>query len=166
MSTRRIAAGLPAYTGPDGSCPRCGLPGAMTEWHWAAPHAPGEMAGRLPPCAGHDELAVLDGAGEHLCRVCLNCGYGWPEACLRRDGTPSREPPPPGWAGLLSLASSLASAAAGSLLSQVFHGPALAVMWLTVTTVIAVIAVLGYAVLTEPGADAAETDQTGKEPNS
>jgi hypothetical protein len=133
----------------------------MTEWHWAAPYAPAEMAGRMPPCAARGEQAVLDGGGEHLCRVCLNCGFGWPEACLGRAAAPVRLPSP-AWAGLVSLASALASAGAGSLLGVLFHGPALAVMWTAVTVVIAVIAAIGCAVLTGHGPADAE-DRSGKE---
>jgi hypothetical protein len=114
----------------------------MTEWHWASPLASPDMAGRTPPCAGHAGLAALDGQGEHLCRVCLNCGYGWPEACAGRDAALSRVPPAV-WAGLFSLAGGLACAGAGSLLSVLLGGAALVVMWLAVTVVISVAAATG-----------------------
>jgi hypothetical protein len=122
----------------------------MTEWHWAGPLAPRDMAGRRPPCAGRGELAVLGGEGEHLCRVCLNCGYGWPEACAGRGAVPRRVPLPP-WPGgvlLVSLASGVASTGAASLLGLLLGGTALIIAWLAVTAALAVIAGIGYAVLT------------------
>jgi hypothetical protein len=127
------AAGLPAYTGPEGHCPRCGVPGAVTEWHWAVPPPPRD-GGRRPPCAGHVELAVWDGKGEHLCRVCLNCGYGWSEACTDPAATPPNTPMPPGAIiGLFSLAASVVSTGAGGFLSPLLGGPALVAAWLAVT---------------------------------
>jgi WhiB family redox-sensing transcriptional regulator len=71
--------------------------------------------GRTPaPCAGHAELAVWDGAGEHLCRVCLNCGYGWTEACADQTAASPGTPvlPAPGL-GLVSLSSGVASTGGG-----------------------------------------------------
>jgi hypothetical protein len=143
--------GLPAYTGPDGTCPRCGVAGAMTEWHRAALLASPDMAGRMPPCAEHAELelAALGGAGGHLCRVCLNCGYGWAEACVGRPAQ-ERAAVHAAWAGLLALAAGAACTGARNLLGQEFSGPELAAMWLAVTVVVALIAAIGQAVLAGP----------------
>ena len=139
-------AGLPAYTGPDGHCPRCGIPGAMTEWHWAVPAEPQGMAGRRPPCAGRTQLAVRDGHGEHLCRVCLNCGYGWTEACTRRPAPSGTPVPPAASIGLLSLAACVVSTGAGSFLSPLLAGTALVAAWLAVTlTVCVTAAAVGHA---------------------
>jgi hypothetical protein len=143
-------AALPAYSGPDGPCPRCGLPGAMTEWHWAGPLAPQDMAGCRPPCAGHAELAVLGGEGEHLCRLCLNCGYGWTEACA---GQGTAAPPPAICAGLFSLAGGLASVGAGSFLGLLLAGMAFAMAWLAVTVAFSIMAAAGCAVLAGRGAE-------------
>ena len=83
------AAGLPACSGPRIKCPKCGMTGVLTEWHWAGSvRAPKQMAGREPPCKNIRELGEIR-AGEHLCRLCRNCGYGWPEAlATSRDGGP------------------------------------------------------------------------------
>jgi hypothetical protein len=147
--------GLPAYTGPDGHCPQCGIPGAMTEWHWAVPPEPRGMAGRRPPCAGHAGLAVWDGQGQHLCRVCLNCGYGWAEACTRRTAPPGTPVPPAAGVGLFCLAASVVSTGAGSFLSPLLAGTALVAAWLAVTLAVAVAAGAGYA---------AAAGRAGKEP--
>jgi hypothetical protein len=56
------------------------------------------MAGRRSPCKDVDALAGLD--GEHLCRLCRNCGYGWVEACAdRRSGEAGRLRAVPGEEG-------------------------------------------------------------------
>jgi hypothetical protein len=136
-------AGLPPYSGLDGRCPRCGVSGAMTECHWAAPFAPQDMAGRKPPCARHRELAATDGTGEHLCRVCLNCGHGWTEACTGA-GTAAA---PALCTGLLSLAAGLASAGARALLGTLFSGAALLTAWLAITIAVAVMAAIGHTVI-------------------
>jgi hypothetical protein len=52
-----------------------------------------------------DDLSGLD--GEHLCRMCQNCGYGWPEACLDNQveaGTKRLSPVPPRAGGRASQA--------------------------------------------------------------
>jgi len=75
-------ADLPAYSGPGGQCPKCGAGGVQTEWHGSGGVlAPRKMGRREPPCKYEPDLAVFGGEGEHLCRLCLNCGYGWVEAC-------------------------------------------------------------------------------------
>jgi hypothetical protein len=126
----------------------------MTEWHWAGPFAPKDMAGRTPPCGAHRELAVLGGAGEHLCRVCLNCGYGWTEACVSHGAVPRRVPEPSSAAdALFSLASGAASTGVASLLGLLFSGTARVAVWLAVTVALSVIAGIGYAVLTGRGGD-------------
>lgn len=142
-----MMAGLPAYSGPSGFCPACGLPGAMTEWHWAGPLAPPDMAGRRPPCAHRTDLAVLDGTGEHLCRVCLNCGHGWPEACTGQAASLSQVPleAQSVWAGLLTLGGGLASTGADTLLSRVLSGTALLLTLLAVIVAISALAATGYA---------------------
>jgi hypothetical protein len=68
--------------------------------------------------------------GEHLCRLCGNCGYGWAEACPAPVGVPREAPapapvthappgegaPPPA-VPLCTLAVSLAATGAGCFLS-------------------------------------------------
>ena len=77
---------LPAYTGPGGYCPKCGGGGVLTEWHHVGGAlAPSKMAHRKPPCRHHSDLAKFGGEGEHLCRLCTNCGYGWVEGCAASD---------------------------------------------------------------------------------
>lgn len=83
---------LPAYTGPEGKCPKCGEYGGRTEWHWAGGVlAPEKMARREPPCKDIEDLASFGGEGEHLCRLCPNCGYGWVEACAGNHGGKTRQ---------------------------------------------------------------------------
>jgi len=78
---------LPAYTGPGGSCPKCEAGGVLTEWHKAGGMlAQKKVAGREAPCRHCRDLAGFGGEGEHLCRLCANCGYGWVEACAASDG--------------------------------------------------------------------------------
>jgi len=73
---------LPAYTGPGGYCPKCGAAGVLTEWHHiGGVLGPAKMARREPPCKSYPGLAEFGGEGQHLCRLCPNCGYGWVEAC-------------------------------------------------------------------------------------
>ncbi len=142
-------AGLPAYSGPDGTCPLCGFPGAMTEWHWAVPPAP-EPAALRTPCAGHPGLTVRDGRGEHLCRVCMKCGYGWTEACTG-PGTPAppRTPALPAVAlDLVCLASGIVSTAIACLLSLVLSGAALVAAWLAVTVAVSFTAAVAYEAMT------------------
>jgi hypothetical protein len=118
----------------------------MTEWHWAIPPAPQGMAGRRPPCAGHAGLAAWDGRGQHLCRVCLNCGYGWTEACAGRTAAPPGTPvPPAASAGLFSFAACVASTGAGSFLSPLLSGAALVAAWLAVTVAVSLAVAAGYA---------------------
>jgi hypothetical protein len=83
------AAGLPAYSGPLGSCPKCGSRGAETHYHTAGGGLGlKKIAGQAAPCQRIESLSRLLG-GEHLCRLCGNCGYGWVEACVDQpaDGT-------------------------------------------------------------------------------
>ena len=77
---------LPAYSGRGARCPKCGTHDALTEWHrFGGAFAPREMTGRRPPFKDSGALSGL--GGEHLCRLCGSCGYGWPEACAdRQDG--------------------------------------------------------------------------------
>lgn len=69
------AASLPTLD-PDAACPKCA--GAVVS---VAYHA-GMAAGS--PCAAPGGAAL----GEHLCRGCQRCGYGWPEATA--DSAPAR----------------------------------------------------------------------------
>lgn len=74
---------LPAYSGPGGQCPKCGADCVKTEYHWAGGvWAPKKTFDRESPCKGIQTLSEIGGGSEHLCRVCLNCGHGWPEACI------------------------------------------------------------------------------------
>lgn len=79
-------AELPAYSGRGAGCMKCGTHGpdrlAPVRWRVCAQ---GD-GGRRLPCKDNDALAGL--GGEQLCRLCGNCGYGWPEACTdnRQDG--------------------------------------------------------------------------------
>jgi hypothetical protein len=85
-------ADLPAYSGPGAGCPKCGAGGIQTEWHHAGGAlAPQKMARREPPCKHRPDLAEFGGQGEHLCRICLNCGYGWAEACADNHGGQARQ---------------------------------------------------------------------------
>lgn len=144
---------LPAYSGPAGPCPSCGLPGPMTEWHRAGPLGPADMAGRRPPCADRPDLALPDGQGEHLCRTCLNCGYGWAETCA---DPPAPRPAPSAqstaWAGLVVLGAGLASTGGDALLGRVLGGTALSVILLAVIVAIAVAAAAGWSALAWRGA--------------
>src|SRR3981081_2076038 len=79
---REQSAGVcPGTAAGGGGCPKCGQHGARTRWHWAGGAlAPLEPDGSAPACAGP---GIVDEAvtGEHLCRSCPVCGYGWPESC-------------------------------------------------------------------------------------
>jgi predicted RNA-binding Zn-ribbon protein involved in translation (DUF1610 family) len=92
------AADLPAYSGLGAECPKCGRPFADTEYHRAGGgFAPEKTGDREPPCKSIPALQRLDGEGEHLCRLCPNCGYGWAEACAdSRAGGTGRLMPVPG----------------------------------------------------------------------
>lgn len=78
---------LPAYSGP-AKCPKC-RSYVSTEWHWGggifAPKKGGDGAESSYPCHSISDLSEI-GEGEHLCRVCQNCGYGWVEACADSEG--------------------------------------------------------------------------------
>jgi hypothetical protein len=65
--------GLPAYSG-DATCPKCK---ARVSTHWHV------MGGYVSSRCRRLEI------GEHLCRICGNCGYGWVEACADSKGGPS-----------------------------------------------------------------------------
>lgn len=66
---------LPPYSGREGCCPKCGEDGATTTFHDGP-----EMKESPRGTRWHCERFSL--AGEHLCRLCVNCGYNWPEATL------------------------------------------------------------------------------------
>jgi hypothetical protein len=153
-------AGLAPYSGPGGRCPKCQVPcAASTEWYWAAVAlAPREQPrGRAPAC-GELGLLGMPVEGEHLCRLCGNCGYGWAEACLAPARTPrgvtvpapdTAAPPgsgvPPLAVLLFSPAVSLAGTAAGSFLGPQLSGAALVAAWLAATVAIAVVIAAGHA---------------------
>jgi hypothetical protein len=127
----------------------------LTRWHWAAQRAEQEIAGHRPPCAGRTDLLRPGGRGEHLCRLCLNCGYGWLEACTGQGTVPPAPPaaaalPPAACAGLSALAGTLACTGADVFLGSSFRGPALAVMQLAAAVVIAMLIAVGSAVLAAP----------------
>jgi hypothetical protein len=75
---------LPAYSGPGGQCPKCGVDGIQTEWHDSSKWTSGLK--KVPCSAPCDDLRD---EGEHLCRGCGNCGFGWAEACVRTRAAPS-----------------------------------------------------------------------------
>jgi len=66
-----MAAELPAYSGWNARCPKCKAGTVVMTIY----HAPKLADGTEAPCRWAE---LFD---EHLCRVCKNCGYGWPEAC-------------------------------------------------------------------------------------
>ena len=148
------ARGLPPYSGPGGGCPKCGQPGARTRWHWGGGAlAPLEPDGSAPACAGPgivDEVVT----GEHLCRSCPVCGYGWPESCTVAGAraVAALALPPGCGPALVSLASGLLPGGAGFLLSQFLGGAALAGTWLAATlTVAAAAGLVAGAVAAGPG---------------
>jgi hypothetical protein len=115
---------LPPYSGPGGACPKCGQPGARTRWHWAGGAlAPLEPDGSAPASAGP---GIVDEAvtGEHLCRSCAVCGYGWPESCTVAGAQALTGLAPPAGCGtsLAALASGVLSGGAGFLLSPLLGG--------------------------------------------
>jgi hypothetical protein len=65
---------LPAYSGTDAICPKCGEGQVPVKWHSYGLSTPGWA------CANHDPRLRYPG-GEHLCRRCETCGYGWMESC-------------------------------------------------------------------------------------
>jgi hypothetical protein len=72
---------LPAYSGPGGRCPKCGVDGIQTEWHNSSKWVSGRQ--KVPCCAPCHDLGRDE--GEHLCRGCGDCGYGWAEACVQTN---------------------------------------------------------------------------------
>lgn len=57
-------------------CPKCGGKHFETRWHQFVIL----QAEPMHPCEAWMFAELLTGAiGEHLCRVCDRCGYGWPE---------------------------------------------------------------------------------------
>jgi hypothetical protein len=139
---------LPAYSGPAGACPKCGQPDALTAWHWAGGGlAPQELGGRAPACGELGDLVGPGVQGEHLCRLCGTCGYGWAEACVIASSAELGRVlllSPAAGALLVSLTSGLASAGAAILLSAWLGGAALIAAWVAVTAAISVTVVAGY----------------------
>jgi hypothetical protein len=77
-----VSGDLPPYSGCCAGCPKCGQPGVTTTYH-AAAMTPvlGTNPRRAVWVCGVDELT------QHLCRLCMNCGYGWCEATV--DSVPA-----------------------------------------------------------------------------
>lgn len=61
-----MAAKLPDYSGAVATCPKCDAGTIETTYH-------------LTNIECFYSRPEAD--GEHLCRICRNCGYKWPEAC-------------------------------------------------------------------------------------
>ena len=102
MAQSRPIAELPAYSGPGGACPKCRVGGVLTEWHRAGGVlGPRQMAQRESPCKLRTDLQAFGGKGEHLCRLCRNCNYGWVEACA--DATAADPPTATGTSRLTAL---------------------------------------------------------------
>lgn len=80
---------LPAYTGPMGTCVKCGTNEADTTYLSAGICAHGDD--------GYNETVTSHGGdlgGERLHRTCRRCGYQWDEACKDAE---QRHPEPPSW---------------------------------------------------------------------
>jgi hypothetical protein len=118
---------------------------ASTQWHWAAV----AFAPREQPAPACGELGLLGVTidGEHLCRQCGNCGYGWAEACTPHGAGPRPAPVPILGVLAASLGAALACTGAGSFLSLLLGGAALAAAWLVLAFAISVALTIGYAAL-------------------
>src|SRR5260370_24122332 len=81
-----MARELPAYSGAQATCPKCKAGTyVLTIYHvWGGVRAPELPGGVAPPCRKANPCC------EHQCRVCENCGYGWPEACA--DSSDDQKP--------------------------------------------------------------------------
>lgn len=78
-------AELPRY-GTVESCPKCGAAagaGSAVESDATTVYHSGRMPrdAPAPPCSGAFYADL--GLGEHMCRTCQACGYGWCEAVLK-----------------------------------------------------------------------------------
>jgi hypothetical protein len=71
MSASSDTRGLPPFSGCASGCPKCGAE-AKARWH---PH--GGRSGY--PCSIYLS-SHWRSVGEHMCRTCPGCGYGWMEA--------------------------------------------------------------------------------------
>lgn len=70
-----LEMGLKAFS-VEPECPKCESKAIETVWH-ATPVFHNEP---MHPCEWWMAIEILTGpVGEHLCRVCLTCRYGWPE---------------------------------------------------------------------------------------
>ncbi len=136
------ATGLPPYSGPGGWCPKCQVPGAAsTEWHWAEVALPsGEQHGRVLACG---ELGLLGtpADGEHLCRQCTSCGYGWTEAVAAPAAARCGRLVPVLAVPGICLVTFLACAGAAGFLSRLLAGAALTAAYLAAAAVIAAVVV-------------------------
>jgi hypothetical protein len=77
-----MAIELPAYSGRAKLCTKCGTSYLKTVFHsYGGQPEPKMHDGRKPPCEFYD-------INDHQCRICPNCGYGFPEACadVQDDG--------------------------------------------------------------------------------
>lgn len=70
---RHPGRALPAYSGKNPVCAKCGAAGAHTQYYAAGEHSHSGMADRddLPDCPERQE------------RICDNCGYIWSEATVQ-----------------------------------------------------------------------------------
>lgn len=67
--------GLRAFS-EEPRCPKCDSSAVQTVWHPVVVM----MAQPITPCERWVQEALLTGpVGEHLCRTCHTCHYGWPE---------------------------------------------------------------------------------------
>jgi hypothetical protein len=70
-----LEMGLRSFS-PEPRCPKCDSSAIQTHWHPAVVM----MAVPMEPCERWVQEALLTGqVGEHLCRFCHTCRYGWPE---------------------------------------------------------------------------------------
>ncbi len=67
MSVTHTQENLPPFSGLDTSCKKCGEPQAGVTWHST------NRTGTNFPCQHARKT------GEHMCRVCSRCGFGWME---------------------------------------------------------------------------------------
>jgi hypothetical protein len=71
---------LPAYSGPYGTCPKCGVGwDCTTRYHAQAAYGASWACGAIP----------TPGPPEHLCRECKNCGHKWMEATIPSPSEPT-----------------------------------------------------------------------------
>jgi hypothetical protein len=74
-----MTAGLPAYSGPDATCPKCKAGAVPTVWHPGPVWQEKTSRGTEWLCQYAREIRP-PAQRQHLCRLCGNCGFNWPEA--------------------------------------------------------------------------------------